>query len=609
MSDSPAAAASTFAEVSRCVLRRLLLRRALQRVVQTLPFAAAALALVIVLRATGVAWPGFGLTLGLGLAWIAGCFAFAWRRRPGAYGALAFWDQQTGRRDAFANAWWFEQQPARDPAQDFHLREQLRELPAALPALRRDIALPDLRLLGSVPLLLIALALIPGGKGLHPPDASLTDVGRRLAEREGQKLAEKKLDPGSMAALKEDEKEELEKLQQKIAETAKSLGRQKAGTARGVLSELDKRARDAEKLAEKLGAGRDAWASDQMVAEMRKHADTAELGDAVADKSTKNTAEEAEKLAGRLRDEQLAGETRDRLAETLREIGGQSQPGDEERTVGQHVIAADKSLAQALPRDAGAEFQKLADKMKSLAAREKAREQLEKLAQQLRDSGSNIAGQGAQGMQELAGGESQDRQGNSNQQQMMTMPNAPQMQALEAPATSNAPQGQGSGQSLQMLQPSKGDGKDGKGIALAPPGAKPGGKPDGGSDKPTLFAPVPGLPPDQRPSAVILMPGSSSGGAPPGTGTAKHGNDPTKPARAGQESMVNAQRGAEGQSTVRSVEGGARTEQAARSAQATALEAIKAEENALDDAALPAARREQVRRYFTELRKRFEKEN
>ena len=105
------------------------------------------------------------------------------------------------------------------------------------------------------------------------------------------------------------------------------------------------------------------------------------------------------------------------------------------------------------------------------------------------------------------------------------------------------------------------------------------------------------------------MPGSSAGAAPPGTGTAKLGNDPTKAAKAGQEGVVNAQRNAEGESTVRSIEGGVHTEQATRSAQAAALEAIKAEENALDDAALPAARREQVRRYFTELRKRFEKEN
>ncbi len=613
MIDPLAAAASTFTEVSGHVLRRLWLRQALQRVVQTLPFAAAALLLLIVLRATGAAWCGFGLTLGLTLAWIAGCFAFARWRRPGAYGALAYWDQQTGRGDAFANAWWFEQQPARDMAQDFHLREQCEFLPAALPSLRRDIALPDLRWLASVPLLLIALAFIPGGNGLRLPDAKLTEEGHRLSVREGQKLAEKKLDVEKMKALNEDEKKELVKLQQKIAETAKSLGQQKAETAREVLSELEDRARDAEKLAEKLGTGSDTWASDQMVAEMRKHADTAELGDAVASKSTENTAKEAEKLAGRLRDKKLASETRERLTETLREIGKQSQPEDKDRTVGQHVIAADKNLSQALPKDAGAEFQKLADKMKTLAAREKAREELEKLAQQLRDSGSSIAGEGAQGMQQLAGNQGQDhegRQGQSGQGQMQKMANAPPMQPMQTPGMSNAQQGQGQNgaQSLQTLQPSNGEAKDGKGLALAPPGTKPGDKSAGKNDKPMLFAPVPGLPPDQQPNAAILMPGSSAGGAPPGTSSAKMGNDPTKATWADQQGEVNAQRNAEGESTVRSIKGGVHNEQAKRSAQATALDAIKVEENALDDAALPAARREQVRRYFTELRKRFERE-
>jgi hypothetical protein len=57
---------------------------------------------------------------------------------------------------------------------------------------------------------------------------------------------------------------------------------------------------------------------------------------------------------------------------------------------------------------------------------------------------------------------------------------------------------------------------------------------------------------------------------------------------------------------MRSVEGGARKEDPTRSATPTTLEAIQAEEAALDEAALPPARREQVRRYFNELRKRFE---
>ncbi len=614
MSDSPIAAAHTFDEVSRHVVRRLWLRQTLLRVVQTLPLAAVALVLLIVLRAIVSAWCDIGLVLGLTLAWIAGCFAFTWLRRPGAYGALAFWDHRSGRSDAFANAWWFEQQPGRDTAQEFHLRVQRELLPAALSSLRRDIALPDLRWLASVPLLLIAFALIPAGNSLHMPEAKLTEQARQLAEREGQKLAEKKLDTEKMRALSEDEKKELEKLQQKIAETAKSLGQQKSETARGVLSELEKHARDAEKLSEKLGAGSDAWASEQMVSEMRKHADAAELGDAVANKSTENTAMEAEKLAGRLRDEKLASETRDRLAETMREIGKQSQPEDKERTVGQHVIAADKNLAQALPKDAGAEFQKLADKMKTLAAREKAREELEKLAQQLRDSGSSIAGEGAQGMQQLAGNQGQNQegqQGQSGQEQMQKMANAPQMQPMQTPGMSNAQQGQGQkgGQSMQTLQPSNGEGKNDKGLALAPPGTKPGDKSDGKNEKPMLFAPVPGLPPDQQPSALILMPGSNAGGALPGTDSAKMGNDPTKATKAEQQGVVNAQRNTEGESSVRLIEGGVHNEQATRSAQATALDAIKAEENALDEAALPAARREQVRRYFTELRKRFEKEN
>jgi hypothetical protein len=105
-----------------------------------------------------------------------------------------------------------------------------------------------------------------------------------------------------------------------------------------------------------------------------------------------------------------------------------------------------------------------------------------------------------------------------------------------------------------------------------------------------------------------MTPGMSQGGQQAGNGTTQMGNAPTPGTKAGQQATVNAQRNADGASSVRAVEGQARTEQASRGAQGTALDAIAAEENALDESALPAARREQVRRYFTELRKRFEKE-
>lgn len=99
------------------------------------------------------------------------------------------------------------------------------------------------------------------------------------------------------------------------------------------------------------------------------------------------------------------------------------------------------------------------------------------------------------------------------------------------------------------------------------------------------------------------MPGS---GPKPGVGKADLNNTPTQKQDSGNQSVVQAQQNNEGRSTVRSIEGGPRTEQSTRSASQAALEAIQAEEVALDESALPPARREQVRRYFHELRKRFE---
>lgn len=607
MSEALPARTVQFAGAARRVIRWLWLRKALRAMTRTVPFIAGLLAILIALRVMGFTWSSARLAATFILLWIVGAFLSAWWRKPQPYAALAFWDAQTKRSDAFANAWWFESQPQRNRGQEHHLAAQCGELQVALLSLRRDIPLPDLSWLAALPVLLLTLIIMPGN-GRSLPGAKLTDEGRRIAGREGKKLAEKKIDAEKMKALSADEKKELENLQRDIAGTAKALEQQKSETVRDVLSELEKRARDAEKLAEKLGAGNLLWASDPMIAEMRRHADTAELGDAVANKSTDNTAKEAQKLSGMLRDEKLATETCDRLREMLREIGRQSQPEDSERIVGQHVLTADKDIAQSLPQEAGKEFQLLADKMRTMAARDKAREELEKLAQQLRDAGSNAAGQGTKGMSQLAGNQGQD----GGQQPMMMMPNAPQMQSLQPPGMSNTSQGQGAqgpGQKVPMLTPAPGAGQDDKNPSPAPQNDRQG---KGKENKPMLFAPVPKAPPsDQKPDTPMLVaiPGSNPGGLPPGNGAAPMNGKPTEKSKPGQQSVVNAQRNADGESSVRSVEGQVQNEAATRSAQATALDAIASEENALDDAALPPARREQVRRYFTELRKRFEKEN
>lgn len=614
MTGSPTADTQPFNTAAVPVIRRLWLRKTVQHLVKTLPWAVAVLVLLMVLRALGLFGGGMAVALPVVAAWFAGCAALAWWQRPDAYGAFAFWDSCASRGDAFANAWWFEHDGVGDDGRRLHWSTQAGVLPQAMKMLHRDIALPDMRWLAAMPLLLVALFMIPGGSGLTLPDAKLTDEGRELAKQEGRKLAEKKLDAEKMKALSEEEKKELAQLQQKVQETAQTLEQRTADSAREVLSELEKRARDAEKLAEKLGAGTTAWASEQMIAEMRKHADTAELGDAAASRSTENAAKEAQKLADELRDPKLTNETRDRMAESLKDIGKQAQPEDKERLVGQHMIGADRDLSQSLSKEAGDEFQKLADKMRTLAAREKAREELEKLAQQLRESGSSIAGQGSKGMQQLAGNQGQtgqqgqNQQGGQGQQQMMTMQNAPQMQPMQVPGLSNAPQGgqqgqQGAGQQMQMTAPVPGTGqKPGNNQALVPGG----GSGQNQGNKPMLIAPIPGTNPNQQPNAAIL--GLANGGSKAGNGTTDLGNSPTAKTKSGQDATVNAQRGTEGESTVRAVEGQTHNEQASRAAQATALQTITAEENALDDAALPAARREQVRRYFTELRKRFEKE-
>lgn len=580
---------------------------------KTWPYALLAVGMVGLLRVLGAEFATLAAALVLVFLWGIAAFVWAWMKKPSSYAALSFWDQKASRQDAFANAWWFEQLPVSTDAERSHLESNLRRLPDAVKNLEKDIALPQVRWLTLIPLSTLLILVLPHGNGLHLPDVVLNQEGKDLAVKEGKKLAEKTIDPAKMQSLSEEEKKELEKLQAKVQDTAKALQDENSKTAREVLAELEKSARDAERLAAKLGAGDAAWASEQMVSEMRKHADTSEIGDATANKSAENTAREAQKIADKLKDEKLSHETVDRFESTLKEIGAQGQPEDKERTVGQHLLKADKDMSQTLPQEAGKEFQALADKMRTLAAREKAREQLEKLAQQLRQSGNDIAGQGSQGMQQLAGNQGQQGQsgqGNqgqqSSQQQMQAMQNAPQMQPMQNPGMSNAPQGQGqqgNAQQMQAMTPVPGSGQ---------PAPQPGSgqQGNGQNNKPMLIAPIPGTQPGQQGNIAILgsVPGSNPGGLQAGNGTAAMGNTPTQQNKAGGQATVNAQRNTDGASSVRAVEGQAHPENASRSAQATTIQTITAEENALDDQSLPPARREQVRRYFTELRKRFEKQ-
>jgi hypothetical protein len=608
-----------FAPVAQRVQVWVALRRWLAVLRMTLIPASLVLVLFVLamLRGSSAALsPWLGL-----IAWSAGSLGYAWWRRPGQFSALALWDQAAGRREAFASAWWFEQHAEEGDAARAHIDAQREVLAQALPALKKDLPLRPDRWL-AVPLLIAILGSFISIVMAPPSEVVVMDpeMTRKAAE-EAKKLAQTDWERKKLAGLKEEESKQVEDLKQKLQQTATDLAKAGGKDARDVLAELEKRAREAEKLAEELGNGKEPWASEKLVEALRQHADTADLGDSVAAKNAQTASKAAEALASQLKSPQLSAEVKQRMNETLKEVQQQADKEDRKRAVGQNVLAAGDQMQQGKPAGAGEEFQKLADKLRDLALREQARNELQQLAQQLRDSGSNIAGQ-----QDSSNGAmkqmSQTGQGDSSQQQGQQ--SAPQTGQAQNTQQTLSPPGTGqSGQQNQMQQPQEGQGQgqqqqpmmsmgqgqqgqagkqgqpgDGQPMLLAPvPG---GAKPDDKS--PLMIVPGDGAPPDSQ-GPLIVTPGS---GLPPGNAKADLNNAPTEKQNTDNQNVVRAQQGSEGQSTVRSVEGGARNEQSTRTSTQTALEAIQAEEAALDEASLPPARREQVRRYFNELRKRFE---
>jgi hypothetical protein len=573
------------------------------------------LLMLATLRDSAVSSPWLGLVV-----WLAGSLGYAWWRRPGEFSALALWDQAAGRREAFASAWWFEQHSEEGETARAHIDAQREVLAQAWPAsLKRDLPLRPDRWLG-VPLLIAILGSFISIVMAPPSEVVVMDQDMtRKAAEEAKKLAQTDWEKKKLAGLKDEESKQVDDLKQKLQKTAADLANAGGKDARDVLAELERRAREAEKLAEELGNGKEPWASEKLIEALRQHADTADLGDAVAAKNAQSASQAAETLASQLKSPQLGAEAKERMKETLKDAQQQSDQEDRKRTVAQNVIAAGDQMQQGKPAGAGEEFQKLADKLRDLALREQSRKELQQLAQQLRDSGSNIAGQqdGSNGamqqMSQAGEGESSQRQGQQS---------APQTGQAQTPQQMLNPPGTQSGQQNQMQQPQDGQGQGQQQQPMMSMGQGQqgqAGKQGQPGEGPMLLAPVPGesKPDDQAPKIIvtgdgappdpkgpmITMPGN---GLSPGSSKADLNNTPTSKQTTDNQSVVRAQQNSEGQSTVRSVEGGARNEQSTRTATQTALESIQAEEAALDESALPPARREQVRRYFNELRKRFE---
>ncbi|OYW74861.1 MAG: hypothetical protein B7Z37_15990 [Verrucomicrobia bacterium 12-59-8] len=607
-----------FAPVAQRVQVWVVLRRWLAVLRMTLIPTSLVLFLLVLaaLRGSGaVLSPWLGLIM-----WLAGCLGYAWWQRPGQFSALALWDQVAGRREAFASAWWFEQHDQEGAMARAHIDAQRAVLAQAWPAsLKQDLPLRPDRWL-AVPLLIAILGSFISIVTAPPSEVVEMDQDMtRKAAEEAKKLAQTDWEKKKLAGLKEEETKQVEDLKQKLQKTAADLANAEGKDARDVLAELERRAREAEKLAEELGNGKEPWASEKLIEALRQHADTADLGDAAAAKNAQSAAQAAAALASQLKSPQLSAEAKERMNETLKDVQQQSDQEDRKRSLGQNVLAAGDQMQQGNPAGAGEEFQKLADKLRDLALREQSRQELQQLAQQLRDSGSKIAGQqdGSQGaMQQM----SQTGQGDSSEQQGQQ--SAPQTGQSQNSQQMLNPPGMGqTGQQNQMQQPQDGQGQGQQSMMSMGQGqqGQAGKQGQPGDGQPMLLAPVPGAAKPDDKAPVVILPGAGSpgdpngpmlampgSGLPPGNAKADLNTTPTTKQDTDNQSVVRAQQNSEGQSTVRTVEGGVRNEQSARSATQTALDAIQAEEAALDEAALPPARREQVRRYFNELRKRFE---
>jgi hypothetical protein len=617
-----------FALAAERVRRRVLVRRwlgLLEKSVRWVALAGLLWGLLIVW--TGAGWL-VGWALAAGMAWLLGALGWAWRKLPGDYAVWALWDEAAGRREAFAAAWWFEQQgEAAGEAGRLHWQQQRERMAEALPQLAVDLPLPAARwmgwLMGGGVAVLLSWVSLPAVER----EALLTPEMQTVAAEQARRLSSERPNQEALAALAEEDKKRLATL---LAEAAAALQNSDEQTVRGVMDALEKRARETEKLGQRLAAEGVDWASPALTEALRQQADTADLGDAVADKAAALAAKAAARLAEQIEGAKDQAEVAERLQEVLAEARAKADAEDAQRLVGGPVLQAGDQMQAQDAAGAADALRRLSESLREVEQRELAQEELQRLAESLREAGAMVANGGAESaMQALAGVNEQGQSGTAGQGQSEQVPQVGQ-QAGESgetpPALGMMPPGlsqpaaggkqeEGAGQQAPPLgkgQPMLGMAESGQ------QGQSPPGQGDG-KDKPQLLAPVPGQPQGKPEGPPVLLPGQSGepgmslqmpgSGLPPGAGKAELMGEGTEAQETARQALVNAQTNAEGFATLRQVEGrNPGQEQAQRQGTAAAVEFLEAQEQALDEAVLPVIRREQVRRYFNELRRRLEKE-
>lgn len=598
-------APSVFGPAAERVVRRLTLGSWLSVLGRSaVPVFAGGLALWLLLRRAGVRDEAWWAVAWLGL-WLAGAAAFAWWRRPAPFAALAAWDRAANAREMLASAWWFEREQRTDAGATVHLALAGQQLEQRSASLSRDLPLRFTHYVWVAPLLFLAFAF---SSWLRPvvavEDRGLSADARARASAVGKELEEKTkiLDP--LKSLTEEEKNKLKGLRAELKQTAGNL--EKMQTPRDLLQDLERRAREAEKLADQLRAEDPGALSPGFLSELERNADTADLGNALRSGDLGAAAEQAKMLSARLGSRKPTLEEQQRLEEALKRALEAANKKDKESATGEKLAEAKKELSLGNHQGAAQQLGQLGQQLGSAAQRKQAQQQLRNLAQSFRGAGQQILGgqnlqrlpQAPPGSQPLAGAQLVPGMGNPGQP----------LGILPMPG-SGAPM-------AQIPLPIPGAGNPANGPAFPIPGA--GQQPPANG----MMAPIPGTSGNPGAGAFPIpgmgaMPGAGAGGgmagagagvggSQAGNGTAPLGSDPTKLLGANQTGIVAPVSGSEGPSSRTAVEPDAHREKSALSRQEIAANFLKSEEAALADEPLPLTRREQVLRYFTAIRQQLE---
>ncbi|MEM9016460.1 MAG: hypothetical protein AAGC68_05555 [Verrucomicrobiota bacterium] len=605
------------------------------------------IALVLFLR-TALGWRGgewLPVVVVL-LLWSIAGFWSAFGKRLSVHQLLFLLDRKGGWRDRFSSAWEFQRRETPSSLEERHIESSSALIERALRGLPEELPAASMRWGWLGPMFALLFAVSPSFRpSLAPGERELTAEMKEVAIDEAEGLRKEAERARNFESLDEQERAELEEILAEVEGAADRLADPDGLTSGEMLEALEARARAAERLAEKLGLTSDGWASEELIAEMEKHPDTADLALAIREKVAVAASEEAMSLYELLDEPDLARDTIDRVSDTLERVMSASQKEDQSKPVGERVGNASRKLLEQQSRTAAREFFELARHFQYLEEREEARERLESLAEAVRETGSEVAGSELQQMESLSresrGGTSEDgglqpleagsmpeelqnlvspqmaqsnlepsRSGGdvapspqSNSSQMMTAP----VPGEEAPQSGNE---QGGSSTLQAPIPGEepaGEGGE-QGMALSDEANE--GEGEGGM----LSAPIPGMESGDAKagSAGFAQSGGSGangqGGDQAGSGTAELVENETDRINASEDSEVEAQINEDGESTVRAVEGGTRRENANRSRQEIVRDFLAAEEQALDGEAIPQSRRDHIIRYFSSIRKQFEEQ-